>query len=70
MAVWATNVPEWVLLQLAVARVGAVLVTINPAYRPYELAYVLEQCDAKALFLSTVSNRPTITRCLRRSAPN
>ena len=51
VAVWATNVPEWVLLQFASARIGAVLVTINPAYRPYELEYVLNQCDAVALLL-------------------
>ena len=51
VAVWATNVPEWVVLQFATARIGAVLVTINPAYRPFELQYVLKQSDAKALFL-------------------
>jgi fatty-acyl-CoA synthase len=51
VAVWATNVPEWVLLQFATARIGAVLVTINPAYRPFELQYVLRQSDAVALFL-------------------
>jgi fatty-acyl-CoA synthase len=41
VAVWATNVLEWVVLQFATARIGAVMVTINPAYRPFELAYVL-----------------------------
>ncbi len=51
VAIWATNVPEWVILQFAAARIGAVLVTINPAYRPFELKYVLRQCDAVALFL-------------------
>ncbi len=51
VAIWATNVPEWVVLQFATARIGAVLVTINPAYRPFELKYVLKQSDAKALFL-------------------
>jgi fatty-acyl-CoA synthase len=51
VALWATNVPEWVVLQFATAKIGAVLVTINPAYRPFELKYVLKQCDAKALFL-------------------
>ncbi|MGE0761618.1 MAG: AMP-binding protein [Pirellulaceae bacterium] len=51
VAVWATNVPEWIVLQFATARVGVVLVTINPAYRPYELQYVLKQSDAVALFL-------------------
>jgi fatty-acyl-CoA synthase len=51
VAVWGTNVPQWVVLQFASARIGAVLVTINPAYRPFELSYVLKQSDAKALFL-------------------
>ncbi len=51
VAIWATNVPEWVLLQFATAKIGAVLVTINPAYRAYELRFVLSQCDAVALFL-------------------
>lgn len=51
VGIWATNVPEWVLLQFATARIGAVLVTINPAYRAFELQYVLKQSDAAALFL-------------------
>jgi fatty-acyl-CoA synthase len=51
VALWATNVPEWVLLQFASARIGAVLININPAYRPFELQYVLGQSDAVALFL-------------------
>ncbi|HWB09467.1 MAG TPA: AMP-binding protein [Pirellulales bacterium] len=51
VALWATNVPQWVILQLATARLGLVLVTINPAYRAFELRYALAQCDAKALFL-------------------
>src|SRR5205823_1725730 len=51
VALWATNVAEWVLLQFACARIGAVLVNINPAYRPFELQYVLKQSDCVALFL-------------------
>jgi fatty-acyl-CoA synthase len=51
VALWATNVPEWVVLQLATARIGAVLATVNPAYRAFELRYVLRQSDAVALFL-------------------
>jgi fatty-acyl-CoA synthase len=50
VALWATNWPQWVLLQFATARIGAVLVTINPAYRSHELAYVIKQSDAVALF--------------------
>lgn len=51
VALWATNVPRWVILQFATARIGAVLTTVNPAYRPHELRYVLMQSDAKALLL-------------------
>lgn len=49
---WATNIPPWPILQMATARMGAVLVTINPAYRSSELEYVLNQGDIKALFLA------------------
>lgn len=49
--VWATNVPEWVLLQFATARIGVVLVTINPSYRPNELAFTLRQSEVKGLAL-------------------
>jgi fatty-acyl-CoA synthase len=52
VAIWATNVPEWVVLQFATARIGAVLTTINPAYRAHELKYVLKQSDAVALVLT------------------
>ncbi|MGE5191383.1 MAG: AMP-binding protein [Deltaproteobacteria bacterium] len=51
VALWATNWPQWVLLQFAAARIGAVLVNINPAYRSHELSYVLKQSDSTALFL-------------------
>jgi len=52
VAVWGQNVPEWVTLQFATGKIGAVLVTVNPAYRSRELRYVLEQSDADALFLT------------------
>ena len=51
IAVWATNLPEWALLEMAVAKAGLVLVTVNPAYRAHELEYVLKQGDVRALFL-------------------
>ena len=51
IAVWATNLPEWVLLEMAAAKTGLVLVTVNPAYRAHELEYVLKQGDVRALFL-------------------
>jgi fatty-acyl-CoA synthase len=52
VAIWATNLPQWVVLQFATARIGAVLVTINPAYRAHELQYVLRQSDAAVLVLT------------------
>jgi fatty-acyl-CoA synthase len=51
VAVWAPNLPEWVILEYAAALAGLVLVTVNPAYRPAELAYVLNQSGASGIFL-------------------
>jgi len=51
IAIWAYNVPEWVLLQYASAKIGAVLVTVNTYYKSHELKYLLEQSDSKILFL-------------------
>ena len=53
IAVWAANLPEWVLLEFAAAKAGLVLVTINPVYRAAELEYVLKQGDVAALFFMT-----------------
>ncbi|MFJ5142872.1 AMP-binding protein [Streptomyces sp. NPDC088707] len=52
VGIWAVNCAEWVLVQYATARIGAVMVTINPAYRPHELAYVLNQAGITLLFAS------------------
>src|SRR5215217_4342514 len=41
VAVWGQNVPEWVTLQFATGKMGAILVTVNPAYKAHELKYVL-----------------------------
>nr|WP_320116593.1 AMP-binding protein [uncultured Desulfuromonas sp.] len=51
VAIWATNVPEWVILQFASAKIGVVLVTVNTSYRSAELEYILEQSDSTTLFL-------------------
>lgn len=50
VAVWAPNCAEWVLLQHGAALAGLVLVTVNPAYRVEELAYVLQASRAAGLF--------------------
>jgi fatty-acyl-CoA synthase len=52
VGIWATNWPQWVLVQFAAAQAGAVLVNINPAYRSNELEYVLNQADITTLFLT------------------
>ncbi len=49
--IWCTNWPEWVLLQFATARIGVVLVTVNPAYRAAELEYALGQSEVRGLAL-------------------
>jgi fatty-acyl-CoA synthase len=51
VGIWATNVPDWLTIFYATARIGAVLVTVNTSYRPHELEYVMQQSDMKALFL-------------------
>lgn len=51
IAIWANNVPEWVLLQFASAKIGAVLVTVNTSYKSAELEYILEQSDSTSLFM-------------------
>ncbi len=51
VAVWAPNLPEWVILEFAAGLAGLVLVTVNPALRPAELAYVLNQSGAAGIFL-------------------
>src|SRR5438445_12629846 len=50
--IWATNWPQWLLLQFAAATAGAVLVNLNPAYRHHELAYGLKEADITVLFLT------------------
>jgi fatty-acyl-CoA synthase len=52
VGIWATNWPQWVMLQFAAASVGAVLVNVNPACRAHELRYVLKQADITTLFLT------------------
>ena len=49
VGIWAPNCAEWALLQYATARIGAILVNINPAYRSYELGYVLRQSGIRLL---------------------
>ena len=49
VGIWGPNSAEWVLTQLATAKMGAIMVCINPAYRLYELEYALNKVECKAL---------------------
>ena len=51
VAIWAMNYAEWVLVQFATAKIGAVMVNINPAYRTFELEYSLKQSEVDTLIL-------------------
>ena len=51
ISIWAYNVPEWVLLQFASAKIGAILVTVNTSYKSAELEYILSQSDSTSLFM-------------------
>jgi fatty-acyl-CoA synthase len=50
VGIWAPNCAEWTLVQYASAKVGAILVNVNPAYRTHELAYALNQSGLRLLF--------------------
>jgi fatty-acyl-CoA synthase len=53
VGIWAPNCAEWTVVQYATAKVGAILVNINPAYRTHELAYVLNQSGIRTLISAT-----------------
>ena len=76
VGIWAPNCAEWTLVQFATARVGAILVNVNPAYRTHELAYVVNQSgmvllvaatsfrtsDYRSMIEETAAGNPTLTR--------
>jgi fatty-acyl-CoA synthase len=51
VSIWAYNVPEWVVLQFATAKIGAILVTVNTSYKSAELEYILNQSDSNTLIM-------------------
>jgi fatty-acyl-CoA synthase len=53
VGIWAPNRAEWTITQYAMAKIGAILVNVNPAYRTHELAYVLNQSGARTLIADT-----------------
>ena len=51
LGIWARNVPDWLTFAFATAKIGVVLVTVNPVYKSHEPAYVMKQSDMKALVI-------------------
>lgn len=67
VGIWSTNCAEWVVLQFAAAKAGAILVNINPANRAFELEYVLRQSECQTLVLVRAS---AIAIMFKRCAPS
>ena len=71
IGMWSTSCAEWVYLQAAAARVGAILVNINPAYRAHDLRFVLDRSRVRLLFLHAADRRANYVQILdeARHAP-
>ena len=53
VGIWAPNCPEWTMTQFATAKIGAILITVNPAYRTHEFAYAVHQSGMRLLVNAT-----------------
>ena len=69
VGIWSPNRPEWLLAQFATARIGVILVNINPAYRLHELEYALNKTGAKAILAATRFKSSEYIAMLQELAP-
>jgi fatty-acyl-CoA synthase len=72
VGIWAPNCAEWIQLQYATAKIGAILVCINPAYRTHELQYVLRQAGVRMLVAAQsfkTSDYPAMISRVRPACP-
>ncbi len=69
VGIWSPNRPEWLIAQFATARVGLILVTINPAYRSAELEYVLNKVGCRALITAERFKSSDYLEMIRALAP-
>ncbi|MEP1443832.1 MAG: AMP-binding protein [Hyphomicrobiales bacterium] len=69
LGIWSPNRYEWLLAQFATARVGVILVNINPAYRTFELEYALKKVGCKGLILSPSFKSSNYCAMLQELAP-
>ncbi|MFL6099589.1 MAG: AMP-binding protein [Actinomycetales bacterium] len=63
VGIWSPNCAEWVLVQYATAKIGAILVNVNPAYRSHELAFVVNQSGMR-LLVSAVQHKTSDYRAM------
>jgi fatty-acyl-CoA synthase len=69
VGIWSPNNAEWVIAQFATAKLGLILVTINPAYRPQELEYALRKVGCAALITATAFKSSNYVEMLHNLAP-
>ncbi len=69
VAVWANNVPYWVALQFATAKIGAILITVNTNYREHELEYLLRHSECENLFIVDGQRDHDFVQTLYKIAP-
>ncbi|MEU5842605.1 AMP-binding protein [Rhodococcus sp. NPDC047139] len=70
VGIWAPNCWQWVLVQYATAKIGAILVNINPAYRSHELQYVLEQAGVRMLVSASAFKTSDYAEMIETVRPN
>ncbi|GAA4239623.1 AMP-binding protein [Actinomadura meridiana] len=69
VGIWSPNCAEWMLVQYATARIGAILVNINPAYRVHELEFVLNQAGIRTLVSATAFRTSDYAAMIREVRP-
>ena len=69
VGIWGPNSAEWVVVQLATAKIGAIMVCINPAYRLYELEYALNKVECKAVVSAEAFKTSDYLSMLNELAP-
>ena len=67
VGMWASSCVEWVYLQVATAKIGAILVNVNPAYRAHDLSYILDRSGMKAIFLDERDARVSYAEVLAQA---
>src|SRR5262249_21558021 len=69
VGIWSPNRAEWCIIQFATAKIGAILVNINPSYRLHEVEYVLNQSGCTALVIAAAFKTSNYTEMVASLAP-